>query len=178
MHVGSGYEMKRGAEGPGPDNRTISNRLLYFRLRCCWQAETNCPERSEIILSLHGAERGHHFRRLSTWGSRDLLIGQPQPRYIARGHYKDLAPTEHNPSRSTRACLAPTPNARANAFDHGLPFGCTIPRPYTLLAECIAYSLLATDPNHSPLRRCRSIADDTAPGRTVPADGAAPRPNI
>ncbi len=86
MRVGSCYEMKCATEGPGPDNRTIGNRSFYFRLRCCWQAEADCPKRAQIILSLHGAERSHHFRRLLALCSRDLLIGQPQPRYIARGH--------------------------------------------------------------------------------------------
>jgi hypothetical protein len=83
--------MQGATHRPGANYGSGFDCLLDIRFSGTRRAETDCPERTEIVLGLHCAEQTHDLGRSSAFCANDLLIGQSAMGDVADGHGEEIA---------------------------------------------------------------------------------------
>jgi hypothetical protein len=83
--------MQRATHRPGTNYGSGFDRLLDISFSGTRRAETDSPERTEIVLGLHCAEQTHNLGRFPTFCPSNLLIDQSAMGDIVRGHGQEIA---------------------------------------------------------------------------------------
>lgn len=104
--VRGGHEVERAPHRPGSDDGAVGDRALDGGLVRAPRPQPHRPERSEVVLRLHGAEEGDGLPRVREPRPRHALGEQPAPREVAPDH-PGLVPPGRRRAPWKRGRIAP-----------------------------------------------------------------------